>query len=227
MRMMGKNTKNRGNESKIREPKKSDIKLKWEKFLKIENGRKIEECKRCGSNHFRDIECPVCSRMSGDVDDMPGVSGKKLRKEPVLNMEKMAQCSNCGSLNPKNVKFCIDCQAGMHDNPDNYPFLKKLMSIAQIQEEVSLKCENCGVINDADALFCSDCLYDLFPWKVKDGSVPDNLAQIKQINSFGRALDGGMGLPGDENVIICHNCSACNEKINKFCKDCTVLLERE
>ena len=56
-------------------------------------------------------------------------------------MQQMSKCPNCGSQNPANQKFCINCGT-------------KLAVEAQKQK---IKCPNCGFQNDDGQRFCAGC----------------------------------------------------------------------
>jgi hypothetical protein len=59
-------------------------------------------------------------------------------------MEIWLPCARCGSDNPGDSIFCIECG-------------EKLSGVKKSAKQNQRKCKNCGQFNDLDALFCVAC----------------------------------------------------------------------
>ncbi len=99
----------------------------------------------------------------------------------------MVVCSNCGTENPVNAKFCEECGAKL-EIVDNKNF-----------------CPHCGHNNPVDVKFCLDCGEKLSSDNINNNKPDCPVCKTGSLNSS--VHKGALGL-GTKKILICDNCGA-------------------
>ncbi len=118
-------------------------------------------CPHCGKpNSMESHFCSYCfhTLANAEIEEMQLVHdlrpiGGEMVKQAYLadNFGKNKICANCGTLNPQNELFCVNCGYKLD------------------VEEQKKFCPNCGAENSSGNAFCTKCQWSF------DGSAPDTV----------------------------------------------------